>query len=154
MNFHPHLFRAACQPNILPHKIGVTSNSNFHLFQVQHHMLKLVFGLMNEFDLILTNHLSQSITCLFFIDSARNILFQSNNFITLFNYLSQNIYHFEHHSSSTQKPIDFCNESLIRMMIKCNYLHLLRVLSKQINNSLMSCIMRKAILSCSILLKV
>ena len=32
-------------------------------------MLKLVFGSMNEFDSILTNHLSQSITCLFFIDS-------------------------------------------------------------------------------------
>src|SRR5271163_3399587 len=109
---------------------------------------------MNEFHLILTNHPSQSTICLFFISSPPNILYQSNNSITLFNSSSQNIYHFEHHSSSIQKIIDSCNESLIRTIVTSDYLHLLKALSIQMNNSFTSCMMRKAILNFSILLKV
>src|SRR5271163_4812304 len=109
---------------------------------------------MKEFDSILIKQLSQSTICLFFISSPPNILYQSNNSISLFNSSSQNIYHFEHHSSSIQKAIDSCNESLIRKIINSNCLHSLKALSKQMNNSLISCMMRNVILNSSILFKV
>src|SRR5271163_615528 len=109
---------------------------------------------MNEFHLILTNHPSQSTICLFFISCPPNILYQSNNSISLFNSSLQNIYHFEHHSSSIQKAIDSCNESFLPKIIYSNCLHLLKALSKQMNNLQTSCMMRNAILNFSILHKV
>src|SRR5277367_6196327 len=117
-------------------------------------MLKLVYGSMNEFDSILIKQLSLSTICLFFISSPLNIPYQSNNSISLFNSSSQNIYHFEHHSSSIQKAIDSCNESLLPKIMDSNCLHLFKALSKQMNNLQTSCMMRKAILNFSILLKV
>ena len=117
-------------------------------------MLKVASGSMNAFDSILTNHLLQSIICLFFIVSTQSILYQSNNFVMLFTYSSSNISHFEQHLSSTKKRIYSCNESLTSTLImKRSCSHSLRASSKQINNSLTSSTMRNVTLNSSILLK-
>ena len=65
----------------------------------------------------------------------------------LFNSLLTNINHFVHHSSLIQKKIYSCNESLIQMIVTIIYLHSLKVLSKQMNNLIILCMMKNAILN-------
>lgn len=114
-------------------------------------MLNLVSGSMNAFVSIQTNLSSPSTTCPSSIVSLLNTLSPSHISNMLYNSSSQNIYHFERHSSSTQKTIYSYNKSSIPMN---NTSHSFKPSSNPTNISPTSCTTKNATLNYLILLVV